>query len=424
MRPRIPEEFVGQTHFFARSKLLWRAVKADRLRSALFYGPPGTGKTALAHVIANITKAHYEEVNGALSNVAELREILGRARDRKALEGRRSLLFVDEIQRFNRAQQDVLLPDVEQGNVIMIGATTYNPFFAVNAPLVSRSLIFQFKPLSKDEVRKILRNALLDEERGLGQLKMQATEEALDQLAEVCDGDARRALNALEIGVLSAVPNGSGIIHFDLPAAAESIQKKAIRYGRLGDDHYDAASALIKSMRGSDPQAAVYWIARMLEAGEDPRFIARRVVICASEDVGNADPMALVVASAAFQAAEVVGMPEARIILSQAAIYVATAPKSNASYTAIASATEDVKEGRLPEVPQHLRDSSYAGAKRLGRGKGYKYAHDYEGHWVDQSYVPTEVEYYKPSDSGYEKEIKRRMEGWKRKRSAGKQEQG
>lgn len=416
MRPRTPEEFVGQSHFFGEGRLLRRAIKADRLRSAIFYGPPGSGKTALAHVIAGMTESEYEEVNASLSNVAELREILAKARDRKELGGKRTVLFVDEIHRFNRAQQDILLSDVECGNVVLIGATTYNPFFAINAPLISRSMVFEFRPLSREEVRKILDAALSDEERGLGGMHVEAEEEALGHLAEVCDGDARRALNALEIGVLSASPDEKGVIRLDVAAAEESIQRKAIRYGRLGDEHYDAASAFIKSMRGSDPDAAVYWMARMLEAGEDHRFIARRIVICASEDVGNADPMALVVAAAALQGAEFVGLPEAKLILSQAAIYVACAEKSNAACAAISRASEDVREGRLLEVPEHLRDASYRGAKRLGHGEGYKYAHDYEGHWVDQEYVPKDVRYYEPSESGYEKKIRERLEEWRKRR--------
>ena len=415
---------MGQSHFFGENKLLRRAIKADRLRSAIFYGPPGCGKTALAHVIANMTESEYEEVNASLSNVAEVRGILASARERKGLRGKRTVLFVDEIHRFNRAQQDILLPDVEHGNVVLIGATTYNPFFAINAPLVSRSLIFEFRTFSKEEVRKILARALSDGERGLGERKVEAAEEALAHLSEVCDGDARRALNALETGVLSATPDEKGVIHFDVGVAEESIQRKAIRYGRLGDEHYDAASAFIKSMRGSDVDAAVYWMARMLEAGEDHRFIARRIVICASEDVGNADPMALVVAAAALEASEFVGLPEAKLILSQAAIYVACAPKSNASCVAISRASEDVREGRLLEVPEHLRDSSYKGAKRLGHGEGYKYAHDYEGHWVEQEYVPKRVRYYKPTESGYEKKIKERMEEWRRRRRGKKQQSG
>ena len=419
MRPRSPEEFVGQGHFFGEGKLLRRAIKADRLRSAIFYGPPGCGKTALAHVVANMTESTYEEVNASQSNVAEVREILARARDRREMRGRRTILFVDEIHRFNRAQQDIMLSDVERGNVVLIGATTYNPFFAINAPLVSRSLIFEFRPLSREEVRKILDGALADKERGVGEMKVNADGEALDHLAEVCDGDARRALNALETGVLSAMADADGAIHFDLGTAEESIQRKAIRYGRLGDEHYDAASAFIKSMRGSDPDAAVYWMAGMLEAGEDHRFIARRIVICASEDVGNADPMALVVATSAMEAAEFVGLPEAKLILSQAAIYVACAPKSNAACVAISRAGEDVGEGRLLEVPEHLRDSSYKGSKRLGHGEGYKYAHDHEGHWVDQEYVPRDVKYYEPTESGYEKKIKERMAEW-RKRKRGR----
>ncbi|MGH7201189.1 MAG: replication-associated recombination protein A, partial [Planctomycetaceae bacterium] len=391
MRPRTLEEFVGQGHFLGEGKLLRRILQADRLSSAIFYGPPGTGKTSLAEVIAQHTRCEFERLNAAASNVKELRDRLERARDRVASGGKRTLLFIDELHRFNRAQQDVLLPDVEAGTVCLIGATTANPFFSLVSPLVSRSQIFEFRPLERDDVLMLLRRALSDEERGLGSHHVEAADEALNFLADICDGDARRALNALEIGVLSVAERGGT---FDLAVAQESIQKKAIQYG--DDEHYDAASALIKSMRGSDPDAAVYWLARMIEAGEDPRFLARRIVICAAEDVGNADPQAIVVAAAAAQATELIGLPECRIPLAQAAVYIACAPKSNAAIAAIDAALSDVREQRVLPVPMHLRDAHYAGAKRLGRGQDYQYAHNSEGGWVDQDYLGVERTYYDP----------------------------
>lgn len=415
MRPRTADEFVGQTHFFGPGKLLRRMLEADRLASVIFYGPPGTGKTALAHVIAHHTQARFVALNAAASGVAELREALAGAKERRRA-GKRTVLFVDELHRFNKAQQDVLLPDVEEGVVILIGATTHNPFFTVTSALVSRSQIFEFKPLSTDEIKTILRRALADPERGLGKHKVALADEALDFLAEVSDGDARRALNALELGVLTTQPGPDGLIRYDLKVAEDSIQRKAVVYDRDEDAHYDAASAFIKSMRGSDPDAALYWMAKMLEGGEDPRFIARRIVICAAEDVGNAAPMALVLASAALQAAEFVGMPEARIPLAQAVTYIATCPKSNAAYLAIDRAMEDVREGRVLEVPDHLRDASYRGAERLGRGKGYQYAHDHPGHFVEQDYLPVERTYYEPTEEGAEKQIKERLEAWRRRK--------
>ena len=419
MRPRGIEEFVGQEHFFGEGKLLRRMLMADRLTSVIFYGPPGTGKTALAHVIAETTQAAFEELNGAMSSVKEVRGVLERARRRLA-GGKRTVLFVDELHRFNRAQQDVLLPDVEKGVVILIGATTHNPFFAINAPLLSRSQIFQFKPLSPEEIGIILRRAASDAERGLGRMKVNLADEAVEFLAEISDGDARRALNAVEVGVLSAAPNAEGGIQYDLAVAQESIQRKALVYDRDEDEHYDSASAFIKSMRGSDPDAALYWMAKMLEGGEDPRFVARRMVICAAEDVGNAAPTALVLATAALHAAEFVGMPEAKIPLAQAVTYIACAPKSNAAYLAIAKATEDVQQGRTLPVPDPLKGTGYRGAERLGHGKGYKYAHDHEGHWVDQDYIPTDRVYYEPTDQGHEKAIKERLDAWRKKRREGK----
>ena len=410
MRPRTVEEFVGQEHFIGKGKLLWRMLRADRFSSLIFYGPPGTGKTALAHVIANSTQARFVQLNASASGVAEVRDALAEARTLLESTGDRTLLFVDELHRFNRAQQDVLLPDVECGIVILIGATTQNPFFSINSPLISRSQIFQFNALSPEDIRTIIRRALADDERGLGKLKVTITDDALEFLSEICDGDARRALNAVEIGVYSQTPKKGKRVVYDLDVAQESIQRKAVAYDGTGDEHYDAASAFIKSMRGSDPDAALYWMAWMLEAGEDPRFIARRMVICASEDVGNANPQALVVATAALQAVEFVGMPEAQIPLAQAVTYIACSPKSNAAYLGIAEATEDVRKGRTVAVPEHLKDANYPGAKRLGRGEGYRYAHDFEGHWVDQEYLGVDRAYYRPTDEGFEARIKERLD--------------
>ncbi|HUS59638.1 MAG TPA: replication-associated recombination protein A [Planctomycetota bacterium] len=416
MRPRTPEEFIGQQHFFGEGKLLWRMLKADRLASVIFYGPPGCGKTSLAHVIAQSTRAQFEQINAAESNVAQVRTIIAQARKRREIEGTRTVLFVDELHRFNKAQQDVLLPDVEEGTLVLIGATTHNPFFSINAPLVSRSQIFEFKPLTGDDVKGVVRMALADKERGLGGYQVQISDEALEFLAAMSDGDARRALNALEIGVLTTQADAGGVIHYTLAVAEDSIQRKAIVYDHDEDAHYDAASAFIKSMRGSDPDAAIYWLAKMLEAGEDPRFIARRIVICAAEDVGNAAPMALVLAAAALEVSEFVGMPEARIPLAQAVTYIATAPKSNAAYMAIDKALADVREGRTMPVPEHLRDSHYPGAKRLGHGEGYKYAHEYDEHFVAQDYTPEPRIYYEPTENGHEAEIKKRLEAWRKRR--------
>ncbi|HEX6985168.1 MAG TPA: replication-associated recombination protein A [Planctomycetaceae bacterium] len=413
MRPRSLDEFAGQGHFLGEGKQLRRMLKADRLGSVIFFGPPGCGKTTLARLIAAHTKSEFVTLNAAAAGVKDVRAVLDAARDRLAATGRRTVLFIDELHRFNTAQQDVLLPDVETGVVTLVGATTANPFFSLVAPLVSRSQIFEFKPLEKAEVAALLRRALADEERGLGGLNVAVTDDALDFLAEVSDGDARRALNGLEVAARSVEPGGT----VDLAVAQESVQKKAIRYDATGDDHYDAASAFIKSMRGSDPDAALYWMARMLEAGEDPRFVARRVVICASEDVGNADPQALVVANAAVQATEFVGMPECRILLAQAAIYVACAPKSNAAIVSIDAALSDVRDRSLLPVPVHLRDAHYPGAKRLGHGAGYKYAHDYEGGHVVQDYLGVERTYYEPAGHGFEAELKRRLDDLRARRT-------
>ncbi len=410
MRPVGLDEVVGQRHFCGEGKLLWRIIKADRLMSVIFYGPPGTGKTSLAYVIARHTNAFFSRINATSSNVSEVREILSAAADRKRRSGRKTVLFIDELHRFNRAQQDVLLPDVEQGTIILVGATTHNPFFALNSPLLSRSQIFQFKPLSREDVKSLLQRALSDKERGLGAFNVCLRPEAADHLIEMCDGDARRALNALEVGVLSSAGERPDCeVVFDMQLAEDSIQRKAILYDADEDEHYDTASAFIKSMRGSDPDAALYWMAKMLEGGEDPRFIVRRVVICAAEDVGNAAPNALVLATSALHAVEFVGMPEAIIPLAQAVTYISTAPKSNASYEAVEKARKDVREGRTLPVPDHLKDAGYAGSEQLGHGKGYKYAHNFEGHWVDQDYIPTSRIYYRPSDSGQEKKIAERL---------------
>ncbi len=412
MRPRSLDEFLGQRGFVGDSKLLRRTLEADRITSAVFYGPPGTGKTSLAMIIAGRTRAHFEQVNAAAVGVKEIREILAGARRRLETEGRRTILFLDELHRFNRAQQDVLLNDVEAGIVILIGATTQNPFFALNAPLISRSQIFQFEPLSQDDIKQLLHRALMDSERGLGRHHATLTEQAADHLAITSDGDARRALNALEIAVLFQVEQGRGetTIVVDLNAAVESIQRKAIEYDAAGDTHFDAISAMIKSIRGSDPDAAVYWIARMLEAGEDPRYVARRIVISASEDIGNADPQGLVVAQAAAAATDRVGMPECQLPLAQAAIYLACAPKSNASAKAIWAATQDVRTGRTLPVPRHLRSTGYAGAKRLGAGDGYRYPHDEEDGIVPQDYLGVDKVYYTPTDRGAETQMRRSLE--------------
>ena len=407
MRPRTLDDFVGQKHFLGEGRLLRRMLQADRLTSAVFYGPPGTGKTTLAHVIAAMTQAHFEQVNAAAVGVKEIREILQAARERLDTSGRRSMLFVDELHRFNRAQQDVLLDDVEDGVIILLGATTQNPFFTVNSPLLSRSQVFEFRPLCVADVEVLLQRALRDAERGLGTYRARVEPSAVRHLATVCDGDARRALASLEVAVLSQADRaGPGRpVVIDEQAAAESIQRKVIRYDASGDEHYDAASALIKSIRGSDPDAAVYWLARMLEAGEDPRFIARRIVISAAEDIGNADPMGLLLAQAAAEATAFIGLPECRLPLAQAAIYLACAEKSNAATLAIIGAGDDVRTGRSLPVPKHLRDASYAGAKRLGHGQGYRYPHDYHDGIVAQDYLGVDRTYYNPTNRGNEAQM-------------------
>jgi putative ATPase len=413
MRPRTLDEYVGQSHILGPGQLLRRAIEADRIQSLIFYGPPGTGKTSLAQIIARQTKSKFERLSGVESNVADMRRVLSAAANRMENKGQPTILFIDEIHRFNKAQQDVLLPDVESGVIRLIGATTHNPFFFVNSPLVSRSQIFELQPLTEEDLYSLLQRALADEERGLGYMKIQADEAALRHLAKLSDGDARKALNSLEIAALTTAPEKNGIVHLTLEVAEQSIQKKAVVYDGDGDAHYDTISAFIKSMRGSDPDATLYWLAKMIHAGEDPRFIARRIVIHAAEDVGLADPMALVLAQAAFQAAEFIGWPEARIPLAEAAIYIATAPKSNTVVMAIGAAMKDVESGRTLAVPEHLRDSHYAGAKRLGHGEGYKYAHDHPEHFVAQDYLGSEKRYYEPTEQGVEKKIKERLEKWR-----------
>jgi putative ATPase len=415
MRPCSLEEYVGQTHLLGEGKLLTRAIEADRISSLILYGPPGVGKTTLALCISQKTQSHFERINAVASNVEEMRKIIAGAQNRRTTSGRKTILFIDEIHRFNKAQQDVLMPDIEEGNIILIGATVFNPFFALVSPLLSRSLVFELQPLSPDDLMVLLHRALADKERGLGGLPVNAEAQALVFLSTISDGDARKALNALEVAVLTTPKSKDGKIHITSAIAQESIQKKQVNYDGDGDAHYDTASAFIKSMRGSDADAALYWMAKMIYAGEDPRFIARRIVICAAEDVGNADPQALILANAAFQAAEFIGLPEARIILAQAAVYVACAPKSNAVYLGIDRALEDVKEQRTHGVPNHLKDGHYKGASQLGHGEGYKYAHDFPQHYVQQEYMPHEAVYYEPTLQGYEAKIKERMDKLKKK---------
>jgi len=406
MRPRTLDEFAGQQHFLGEGKLLRRLLKANRLGSVIFYGPPGTGKTTLAQLLATETKSRFRQLSAVTSGVKDLREVLQEARDEAATGGRRTLLFIDEIHRFNKTQQDALLPDVEDGIVTLVGATTANPFFAVVNALVSRSQIFQFQPLSPNDIKALLQRAIGDRERGLAKHQVEIAEDALDFLADVCDGDARRALSALEIGVLSSDDRP---LKFTRALAEESVQRKAIEYDATGDSHYDAASALIKSIRGSDPDAGLYWLARMLEAGEDVRFLCRRLVILASEDVGNADPQALPLAIATMQACEFIGLPECQLTLSQCVTYLACAPKSNAATAAIGEALSDVREGRLIPVPVYLRDAHYGGAKQLGHGEGYEYAHNAEDGVAAQDYLGVEREYYRPVNRGFERELAERL---------------
>jgi putative ATPase len=414
MRPQTLAEIAGQDHMLGPGKLLRRAIESDRLASLILYGPPGCGKTSLAEVIARVTHRHFEKTSGVLANVAVLRDLLQAAFERRRREGAQTILFLDEIHHFNKSQQDILLPYVEDGAIILIGATTHNPFFFVNSPLTSRSQIFELEPLTEEVIIVLLRRALTDE-RGLGGAPLDADDDALAHLARVCEGDARRALNALEIAALTTPPNARGRIHITRAITEDSIQKKAVVYDRDDDGHYDTISAFIKSVRGSDPHAAVYWLAKMIYAGEDPRFIARRLIILASEDIGNADPRGLLMAVAGLHAVEFVGLPEARIILSHITTYLACAPKSNAAYLAVEKALGDIKEGRVLPVPKPLRGSSYQGAKRLGH-TGYQYAHDYKDHFVDQAYMPTSAVYYEPTSQGYEDTLKQRLEQWDRMR--------
>lgn len=412
MRPRSLEEYVGQAHILGAGKLLRRAIEADRLSSIILYGPPGTGKTSLARLIAASTKSRFIELSGVEGSVADIRKAVGAAAI-EARNGGRTLLFIDEIHRFNKAQQDALLPDVERGTVRLIGATTQNPFFSINSPLVSRSQIFQLQPLSEEDLVSLQRRAVADNERGLGDLPIDLEEAAARHLAIICDGDARKCLNALEIAARTTPFDADGRIRITLAEAAESIQKKALVYDGDGDDHYDTASAFIKSMRGSDPDAALYWLAKMLHAGEELRFITRRLVIFASEDIGLADPLALPLAISAQQAVEFVGLPEARITLAHATVYLATAPKSNSAYAALGNAESDIGVGRTLAVPSHLKDSHYKGAKALGHGQGYRYPHEFEGGYVPQAYLPEGRVYYTPTRHGSEARIADRLEAWR-----------
>lgn len=413
MRPTKLSEIVGQQHILGEDKLLYRAIKADKLQSLIFYGPPGTGKTTIAKVIANTTKAHFIILNATTSGKTEIVKAVEEAKMQRGMTGKKTIIFIDEIHRFNKAQQDALLPYTEDGTLVLIGATTENPYFEVNRALISRSLVFELKPLGHEDIKVIIREAVYNKERGLGAYRAEIEEEALNYLAIRTCGDARNALNAIELAVMTSSRNEDGKIYITVAVLEECMQKKALVYDKKGDNHYDVISAFIKSMRGSDPNAAVHYLARMIAAGEDPKFIARRIVICASEDVGNADPQALVVATNAMLAIERIGMPEGRIILSQAATYVATAPKSNASYMAINQALSDVEQQDIGTVPSHLRDSHYSGAKELEHGVGYLYAHNYPHHYVAQQYMPdslVDTVYYNPTQEGYEKYIQEHMQ--------------
>lgn len=411
LRPTTLEEVVGQQHIIGKDKLLYRAIKADKLSSVIFYGPPGTGKTTLAKVIANTTSAEFTQINATVAGKKDMEEVVNKAKQIYGMYQRKTILFVDEIHRFNKSQQDYLLPFVEDGTLILIGATTENPYFEVNSALISRSSIFELKPLSKEDVEMLIMRAVNDTRKGMGSYHAKIDEDALHFLADLSGGDARLALNAVELGILTTSRSDDGWIHLTLDVVSECIQKRVVRYDKTGDNHYDTISAFIKSMRGSDPDAAVYYLAKMLYAGEDIKFIARRIMICASEDVGNADPMALTVAVSAAQAAERIGMPEAQIILSQAVLYVATAPKSNSAYNAVSAAMDNVKRVKTT-VPPHLQDAHYKGSQNLGHGVGYRYAHDYPKHYVEQQYLPDEIKgevFYEPGDNGYEAKIKEHM---------------
>ena len=412
LRPTTLEEVVGQQHIIGKDKLLYRAIKADKIRSIIFYGPPGTGKTTLAKVIANTTSAEFKQINATVAGKKDMEAVVEEAKNTLGMYGKKTILFVDEIHRFNKGQQDYLLPFVEDGTLILIGATTENPYFEVNGALISRSSVFELKPLSREDIKVLLKRAVYDSEKGMGSYRAVLEEDALEFLADISGGDARNALNAIELGVLTTPRSEDGKIHITLDVASECIQKRVVRYDKTGDNHYDTISAFIKSMRGSDPDAAVYYLAKMLYAGEDIKFIARRIMICASEDVGNADPQALTVAVSAAQAVERVGMPEAQIILSQAVLYVATAPKSNSACSAIFAAMDNVRTKKTT-VPSHLQDSHYKGSKDLGHGIGYQYAHNFQNHYVKQQYLPDEIRdavFYEPSDMGYEKTIREHLE--------------
>ena len=409
LRPTKLDEVVGQQHIVGKDKLLYRAIKADKLSSIIFYGPPGTGKTTLAKVIANTTSAEFKQINATSAGKKDMEEVVQQAKNNQGMYGKKTILFIDEIHRFNKGQQDYLLPFVEDGTIILIGATTENPYFEVNSARLSRSIILELKKLDKEDIKVLLLRAVNDREKGMGSFGAVIDEDALEFLADVCNGDARAALTAIELGILTTERGVDGKIHITLDVASECIQKRVISYDKTGDNHYDTVSAFIKSMRGSDPDAAVYYLARMLYAGEDIKFIARRIMICASEDVGNADPMALVVATSAAQAVERIGMPEAQIILSQAVTYVACAPKSNAAYEAIGAAMSAVRNNVTPPVPTHLQDAHYKGAEKLGHGLGYKYAHSYPNHYVEQQYLPDSLvgtKFYTPTEMGYEKKIR------------------
>ncbi len=409
LRPTTLDEVVGQQHIVGKDKLLYRAIKADKLSSIIFYGPPGTGKTTLAKVIANTTSAEFKQINATSAGKKDMEEVVQQAKNNQGMYGKKTILFIDEIHRFNKGQQDYLLPFVEDGTIILIGATTENPYFEVNSALLSRSIIFELKKLDKEDIKVLLLRAVNDREKGMGSFGAVIDEDSLEFLADVCNGDARAALTAIELGILTTDRGADGKIHITIEVASECIQKRVISYDKTGDNHYDTISAFIKSMRGSDPDAAVYYLARMLYAGEDIKFIARRIMICASEDVGNADPMALVVATSAAQAVERIGMPEAQIILSQAVTYVACAPKSNAAYEAIGAAMSAVRNNVTPPVPTHLQDAHYKGAEKLGHGLGYKYAHNYPNHYVEQQYLPDALigtKFYEPTEMGYEQKIR------------------
>lgn len=413
LRPATLEEVVGQEHILGKDKLLYRAIKADKISSVIFYGPPGTGKTTLARVIANTTSSDFRQMNATISGKKDMEEVVQTAKNNYGMYQKKTILFVDEIHRFNKAQQDYLLPFVEDGTIILIGATTENPYFEVNSALVSRSIIFELKPLDKNDIKELLVRAITDEKKGMGSYGVIVDDDALDFLSDIAGGDARMALNAIELGILTTDRSEDGKIHITGEIAQQCVQKRVLRYDKTGDNHYNTISAFIKSMRGSDPDAAVYYLARMLYAGEDIKFIARRIIICASEDVGNADPQALVVANAAAQAVERIGMPEAKIILSQAVVYVAAAPKSNASYLAVNKAWDMVQKKKIEKIPPYLQEAGYSGARSLERGIGYKYAHDYPNHYVEQQYLPDEIKdevFYQPTENGYEKNIKAHLD--------------